>query len=170
LSAHFSLIFHCRRSVGVHEVQLGQLVAALATSPQHCLAELHQLLPCLAASAYSTFINRVRSYRQAACLRLSNVGCVGVVICWDSVFESCLAELHQLLPCLAASAYNTFINRVRSYRQAGQSCNHTLAVLLLSVVGTECLKTAWLSCTSCCPASRRLPTTPSPTECAATGD
>jgi hypothetical protein len=31
----------------VHEVQLGQLVLALAPSPQHCLAELHQLLPCL---------------------------------------------------------------------------------------------------------------------------
>jgi hypothetical protein len=31
------------------------------------------------------------------------------------VFENCLAELHQLLPCLAASAYSTFINRVRSY-------------------------------------------------------
>jgi hypothetical protein len=25
-------------------------------------------------------------------------------------------ECMQLLPCLAASAYNTFINRVRSYR------------------------------------------------------
>jgi hypothetical protein len=52
-----------RRSVGVFEVQLGQLVSALAPSPQHCLAELHTLLPCLAATAYNTFINRVRSYR-----------------------------------------------------------------------------------------------------------
>ncbi|WIA37814.1 hypothetical protein OEZ86_014676 [Tetradesmus obliquus] len=51
-------------SVGVLEVQLGQLVAALAPSPQHCLAELHQLLPCLAVSAYNTFISRVRSYRE----------------------------------------------------------------------------------------------------------
>eukprot|EP00879_Flechtneria_rotunda_P011718 GHRR01012239.1.p1 GENE.GHRR01012239.1~~GHRR01012239.1.p1 ORF type:complete len:1535 (+),score=570.67 GHRR01012239.1:286-4605(+) len=51
-------------SVGVLEVQLSRLVLALTPSPQHCLSELHALLPKLAASAYSTFINRVRTYKK----------------------------------------------------------------------------------------------------------
>jgi hypothetical protein len=40
------------------QVSLRQLVDALAPSPQRCIAELQQLLPCLAADAYNLFITR----------------------------------------------------------------------------------------------------------------
>lgn len=37
---------------------LSRLVDALVPSPQHCIQELRQLLPRLAADAYNTFITR----------------------------------------------------------------------------------------------------------------
>jgi len=42
----------------VLQVCLTQLVCVLEPSPQHCLEELQQLLPCLAATAYNGFISR----------------------------------------------------------------------------------------------------------------
>ncbi|KAF8058456.1 DNAH6 [Scenedesmus sp. PABB004] len=52
-------------SVGVLEVGLGQLAAALRPSPARCLEELARLLPRLAAGACTRFVARVRGLREA---------------------------------------------------------------------------------------------------------
>lgn len=52
------------RSVGLLKLELTAMKAALRPSPQHCLSEMHQLLPVLAAAAYDAFMNRVSSYRE----------------------------------------------------------------------------------------------------------
>eukprot|EP00775_Hariotina_reticulata_P007079 gene7079-7292_t len=52
---------------GVLYLQLHRLVSVLAPSPQRCLDGLHRLLPTLAASAHSQFINKVRDYKDQLC-------------------------------------------------------------------------------------------------------
>lgn len=48
------------RELGILELHLSGLSSALAPYPQHCLSELHSLLPVLGAQAYQKFIARVR--------------------------------------------------------------------------------------------------------------
>lgn len=50
--------------MGVLKLDLDQLKAALLPSPQRCLSELHNLLPQLAAAAYSAFMTRVSDYKK----------------------------------------------------------------------------------------------------------
>ena len=52
------------RGVGILQLKLEQLKAALIPSPTRCLLEIHKLLPQLAEQAYSTFISRVHDYTR----------------------------------------------------------------------------------------------------------
>lgn len=71
------LVLVCCRNVGVMQVNLGQLVDVLAPSPERCIEELRQLLPRLAADAYSTFITRcVALLRMGFSVQLGGKQCV----------------------------------------------------------------------------------------------